>query len=62
MNDKTILKITAIIALVILEIANLMTLGYDGTILSSIIGAIVFIATREYYMQKLKRYEEGQTT
>jgi hypothetical protein len=43
MKDATIIKITAIISLTILEIANLLTLKIDGGVLlaiGSIIGGI----------------------
>jgi hypothetical protein len=40
MRDETIVKITAIIALVVLEVVNLFTMKLDGNILLSI-GAII---------------------
>jgi len=40
MRDNVIVKVTAIISLTILEIANLLTLKIDGSILLSI-GAII---------------------
>jgi len=43
MRDNTIVKITAIVSLTILEIANLLTLRIDGGVLlaiGSIIGGI----------------------
>jgi hypothetical protein len=40
LRDETIVKITAIVALVVLEIANLFTMKVDGNILLSI-GAII---------------------
>lgn len=49
MKDKTILTIVGIVCITALEIANMLTMKLDGTILSSIIGAIVFLVTRRYY-------------
>jgi len=43
------IEITAIICIAILEAINMIVLKVDGAILSSIVGAIVFIATRRYY-------------
>jgi len=43
------IEITAITCISLIEIANMLTLKIDGTILSGIVGAIVFIATRRYY-------------
>ena len=55
---KTALQICAIVCITALEIVNLLTTHIDGTILSSIVGAIVFIATRQYY-KTWKSEEEG---
>jgi len=49
MRDETILIITGIIAITVLEIVNLLRFGYDGNILSAVVGAIVYILTRRYY-------------
>ena len=46
-SDKVI--ITAIASVTILECVNMIYCKVDGTILSTIIGAIVFLATRKYY-------------
>ncbi len=54
MKDSTILCIVAIIAIVILEVVNLVTLGYDGNVLSGTVGAIVFISTKKYYEAKYR--------
>ena len=43
------IEITAIACITILEAINMIVLKIDGAILSSIVGAIVFIATRRYY-------------
>jgi hypothetical protein len=40
MNDDSIVKITAIVSLVLLEIINLLTLKLDGNVLLTI-GAII---------------------
>ena len=43
MRDSTIVKIVAIIGLVVIEVVNLLTMGYDGGLLfaiGSIIGGI----------------------
>ena len=55
MKDSTILQIVAIICITILEIVNIIFAKIDGTILSGIVGAIVFIATKKYYEKKLMR-------
>lgn len=43
------LEITAIASITLLEAINMIVLKIDGTVLSGIVGAIVFIATRRYY-------------
>jgi len=52
MRDSTVLYIVAIIAIVILEVANMLTMKLDGTLLSGCVGAVVFIATKKYYKMK----------
>lgn len=49
MKDDTILLIVAMICITMLEVVNAFTMKLDGNILSAIIGAIVFIVTRQYY-------------
>ena len=49
MRDETLLIIVGIIAITVLEIVNLLRFGYDGNILSAVVGAIVYILTRRYY-------------
>ena len=49
MRDETILIITGIIAITILEVVNLIYAKIDGNILSAVVGAIVYILTRKYY-------------
>ena len=52
MEDSKISDIVIIVALIcvtVLEAINLIYNKIDGTILSAIIGAIVFLATRKYY-------------
>ena len=57
MRDETILIITGIIAITVLEIVNLLRFGYDGNILSGVVGAIVYILTREYYKMRSDKNE-----
>ena len=40
MKDTTLIKITAIIAIMLIEITNLLTLKYDGALLFTL-GAII---------------------
>jgi len=49
MRDETILIITGIIAITILEVVNLIFAKIDGNILSAVVGAIVYILTKRYY-------------
>jgi len=56
MRDETILIITGIIAITILEVVNLIYAKIDGNILSAVVGAIVYILTRKYY----KRGKHGE--
>ena len=49
---EAILAIVAMLCITILESINMLVFNIDGTILSAVIGAIVFLATREYYIQK----------
>jgi hypothetical protein len=53
-KDEVILLIVAIICMTILEIVNMLTMKLDGNVMSAIIGAIVFVATRAYYKKKSK--------
>jgi energy-converting hydrogenase Eha subunit A len=57
MRDETIIFITGIIAITILEIVNLLTAKIDGNILSAVVGAIVYILTRRYY--KGRKYDKA---
>ncbi len=52
MNDKTIVKVTAIISLTVLEIVNLLTTKLDGNILLSLGIIIGGIAGYEYGRRK----------
>jgi len=54
--------ITGIVAISILEIINLLTLGYDGNILSAIVGSIVYLVTRTYYISKRTKSIKQQQT
>lgn len=40
MSDEALVKIVAIVSLLVLEVVNLLTLGYDGNILLTI-GVII---------------------
>jgi len=52
---ELILSIVAMICITILEAINMLVFNIDGTILSAVIGAIVFLATREYYIMKFTK-------
>ena len=49
---EAILAIVAMLCITVLEAINMLVFNIDGTILSAVIGALVFLATREYYIQK----------
>jgi len=51
-RDDTLVLIVAMICITLLEVVNAFTMKLDGNIISAIIGAIVFIATRQYYKAK----------
>jgi len=51
-NSDTLLLVVAIICITVLEVVNMLTMKIDGNILSTIVGAIVFIATRAYYKKQ----------
>jgi len=55
MSDRALLLIVAMLCITVLEVVNMLTMKIDGNILSAIIGAIVYIATREYYRQHKRR-------
>jgi hypothetical protein len=57
MRDETIIIITGIIAITVLEIINMSTMKLDGNILSAVVGAIVYILTRRYY--KGRKYDKA---
>jgi hypothetical protein len=48
-RDETIVLVVAMICVTVLQVVNALTMKVDGNILSAIVGAIVFIATRQYY-------------
>jgi hypothetical protein len=48
-RDETIVLVVALICITVLQVVNALTMKIDGNILSAVIGAIVFIATRQYY-------------
>jgi glucose-6-phosphate-specific signal transduction histidine kinase len=51
-RDDTLVLIVAMICITVLEVVNAFTMKMDGNIISAIVGAIVFIATRQYYKAK----------
>jgi hypothetical protein len=55
--NKNSLIAIAIICITALEIVNMLTMKIDGNILSAIVGAIVFLITREYYRFRGGAYE-----
>ena len=55
MEDTTIIKITAIISLVALEVVNMFTMKIDGNILLSIGALIGGLAGYEYRKTREKR-------
>lgn len=55
MGDRAVVECVAIAAITAMEVANLMTLQLDGTLLSSLVGAVVFVATRRYYKRKYQK-------
>jgi multisubunit Na+/H+ antiporter MnhE subunit len=52
MEDGKIIEAVAIIALAICYAAICITQHVDGLIFGSVVGAIVFVATKQYYNQK----------
>jgi uncharacterized spore protein YtfJ len=50
--NVTAIIITAIVCITILEVVNMLTMKIDGSILSTIVSAIVYIVTRIYYTHK----------
>jgi F0F1-type ATP synthase assembly protein I len=48
-RDDTLVLIVAMICITVLQVVNALTMRLDGNILSAVVGAIVFIATRQYY-------------
>jgi hypothetical protein len=50
-----VLYIVAIICITVLEVVNMLTMKIDGNILSAVVGAIVYLATRTYYTMKAKK-------
>jgi len=49
MREKTILTITGVVCITVLEALNLVYLGFDGVVFSGVVGAIVFLITRKRY-------------
>jgi len=54
MRDNTILQAVAIACITVLEAIVLLTKQWDGMLLSSVVGAIVFVATKKYYTFRTK--------
>jgi len=50
--NVTAIIITAIVCITVLEVVNMLTMKIDGSILSAIVSAIVYIVTRVYYTHK----------
>ena len=49
MKDATIIQIVAMILIVVITLVAIVVLKVDGVLLSGVVGAIVFIVTREHY-------------
>jgi O-antigen/teichoic acid export membrane protein len=58
LDSTAIIIVTAIVCITILEIVNMLTMKIDGSILSAIVSAIVYIVTRVYYTRKKKEESE----
>lgn len=54
MEDGKTIEAIAIIALSICYAAICVTMQIDGVVFGSVVGAIVFIATKQYYQIKTK--------
>jgi energy-converting hydrogenase Eha subunit A len=65
MRDTTIIIITAIICITILEALNIIYMRIDGSILSSIVGAIsslvTWYITKVYYKPKQESEQGGKS-
>ena len=55
MKGRTLVLVVAMVCITVLEVVNMLTMKIDGNIMSAVVGALVFIATRAYY----RRGEEG---
>lgn len=63
MKDETLLLITAIICLTILEIVTICVLRIDGLILSGVVAAIVGLALkREEIIRYMGRWRNGNNS
>jgi len=64
MRDTTIIIITAVICITVLEALNIIYMRIDGSILSSIVGAIsslvTWCITKVYYRPKQKSESGGK--
>jgi hypothetical protein len=47
-RDDTVVLIVAMICITVLQVVNALAMRIDGNVLSAVVGAIVFIATRQY--------------
>jgi O-antigen/teichoic acid export membrane protein len=56
--NVTAIIVTAIICITVLEVVNMLTMKIDGSILSAVVSAIVYIVTRIYYTHKKKSESE----
>ena len=49
MKGRTLVLVVAMVCITVLEVVNMLTMKIDGNIMSAVVGALVFIATRAYY-------------
>jgi hypothetical protein len=52
MEDKTLVAVVGIASVAAIEIANIIFVGIDSSVLSAVIGAITFIAGLAYGIKK----------
>jgi len=55
LKGRTLVLVVAMVCITVLEVVNMLTMKIDGNIMSAVVGALVFIATRAYY----RRGERG---
>jgi len=54
LDSTAIIIVTAIVCITVLEVVNMLTMKIDGSILSAVVSAIVYMVTRIYYTRKKK--------